>query len=94
MISYPERWEFIMSTVTVSEKGQVVIPAVIRRKLGIQPGCQLDFVLEGNSIRVELKRAIQTTRPEDGFGMLVCHKPGDRHLEEFDVAAAMRKSAE
>ena len=47
-----------MSTVTVSEKGQVVIPAVIRRKLGIQPGCQLDFVLEGNSIRVELKRAI------------------------------------
>lgn len=81
-----------MSTVTVSEKGQVVIPAAIRRKLGIRPGCQLDFVLDGNSIRVELKRAIQATRAEDGFGMLVCHEPGDRHLDEFDVAAAMRET--
>jgi len=83
-----------MSTVTVSEKGQVVIPAAIRRKLGIQPGCQLDFALDGNTIRVELKRAMQATRPEDGFGMLVCQKPGERHLGEFDVAAAMREASE
>ena len=79
-----------MSTVTVSEKGQVVIPAEIRRRLGIVPGCQLDFALEGNTIRVELKRRIQPTRPEDGYGMLVCDKPGKRRLADFDVAQAMR----
>ena len=40
-----------MPTVTVSDKGQVVIPAEIRRRLGIVPGCQLDFSLDGNAIR-------------------------------------------
>jgi AbrB family looped-hinge helix DNA binding protein len=82
-----------MATVTVSEKGQVVIPADIRRRLGIVPGCQLDFTLEGSTIRVEIKRQIQPTRPEDGYGMLVCKKPGGRRLADFDVAEAMRKTA-
>ena len=83
-----------MLTVTVSEKGQVVIPAEIRRRLGIVPGCQLDFTLEGNTIRVELKRRIRPARPEDGYGMLVCHKPGERRLADFDVAHAMREAAD
>ncbi|HLF96788.1 MAG TPA: AbrB/MazE/SpoVT family DNA-binding domain-containing protein [Methylococcaceae bacterium] len=83
-----------MSIVTVSDKGQVVIPADIRRRLGIAPGCQLDFTLEGNGIRVELKRPIRPTRPDEGFGMLVCKKPGERCLSDFDVAAAMREAAD
>jgi AbrB family looped-hinge helix DNA binding protein len=83
-----------MATVTVSEKGQVVIPAEIRRRLGIVPGCQLDFTLEGSTIRVEIKRQIQPTRPEDGYGMLVCKKPGERRLADFDVADAMREAAD
>ncbi len=83
-----------MATVTVSEKGQVVIPAEIRRQLRITPGCQLDFSLEGNTIRVELKRRVQPSRPEDGYGMLVCTKPGERRLADFDVAQAMRDAAD
>ena len=31
-----------MASVTVSEKGQVVIPAGIRRRLGIEPGSKLE----------------------------------------------------
>jgi antitoxin PrlF len=81
-----------MLTVTVSDKGQVVIPVEIRRRLGITPGCQLDFSLEGHVIRAEVKRQIAQTHPEDGFGMLVCKMPGTRHLADFDVAAAMRES--
>lgn len=83
-----------MPTVTVSEKGQVVIPAEIRRRLGIAPGCQLDFTLEGNTIRVEVKRNRQPSRPEDGYGMLVCKRPGQRRLMDFDVAEAMRDTAD
>jgi len=83
-----------MQTVTVSEKGQVVIPADMRRRLGITPGCQLDFSLEGNSIRVEVRRRIQATRVEDGYGLLVCNKPGERRLSDFDVAQAMREADE
>ncbi len=36
-----------MSIVTVSEKGQVAIPMAIRQRLGINPGTQLDFEVEG-----------------------------------------------
>lgn len=79
-----------MKTVTVSDKGQVVIPAEIRRRLGITPGCQLDFILDGNTIRIELKRRVRATRPEEGYGMLVCQRPGQRRLSDFDVAQAMR----
>lgn len=81
-----------MQTVTVSDKGQVVIPIEIRRRLGITPGCQLDFSLEGQVIRAQIKRQVAPTRIEDGFGMLVCKRPGERRLADFDVAAAMRES--
>jgi len=83
-----------MSTVTVSEKGQVVIPAEIRRRLGIVPGCQLDFTLEGNTVRMAVKRSIKPAHPEDGYGLLVCNKPGKRRLADFDVARAMREDAD
>jgi AbrB family looped-hinge helix DNA binding protein len=83
-----------MATVTVSEKGQVVIPAEIRQQLGITPGCQLDFSMEGNTIRVELKRRVRPSCPEDGYGMRVCARPGERRLADFDVAQAMRDAAD
>ncbi len=83
-----------MLTVTVSHKGQVVIPADIRRKLGIAPGCQLDFRLEGHVIHAEVKRQSAPTQADDGFGMLVCKKPGTRRLADFDVALAMREAAD
>ena len=81
-----------MLIVTVSDKGQVVIPVEIRRRLGITPGCQLDFSLEGHVIHAQVKRQAVQTKAEDGFGMLVCTRPGERSLADFDVAMAMRES--
>ncbi|MFN5510457.1 MAG: AbrB/MazE/SpoVT family DNA-binding domain-containing protein, partial [Burkholderiales bacterium] len=43
-----------MATVTVSGKGQVVIPAEIRQTLGILPGMQLEFRIEGHGLRAEV----------------------------------------
>lgn len=83
-----------MQTVTVSEKGQVVIPAEIRRRLGITPGCQLEFSLEGNALRFEVKRRVEPSRPDDGYGMLVCNNSGERRLSDFDIAQAMREMAD
>lgn len=83
-----------MSIVTVSEKGQVVIPASIRKQFGITPGCQLDFSTKGGVIRVEVKRQVTPTHVDDGFGMLVCTAPGKRSLSDFDAAAAMREAAD
>jgi len=81
-----------MATVTVSDKGQVVIPAEIRRQLGIVPGCKLDFSVDGNTIRVEVRRQITPSTIDEGYGMLVCRRPGKRRLADFDVARAMRES--
>lgn len=82
-----------MVTVTVSDKGQVVIPAAIRKQLGITPGCQLAFSLDGTIIRVEIKRkAHSPTTIDEGFGMLVCPEGKPRQLASFDVAKAMEDS--
>jgi AbrB family looped-hinge helix DNA binding protein len=82
-----------MKTVTVSDKGQVVIPAEIRRDLGITPGCQLDFSLHGDTIQAVVRRRVTPSRAEEGYGLLVCRRPGTRRLSDFDVAAAMRQRA-
>ncbi len=83
-----------MQTATVSEQGQVIIPLDIRKQLGITPGCQLSFILEGAGLKIEVKHRIQLTRPEDGYGLLVCKQSGERHLDDFDVAKAMRDAKE
>ena len=79
-----------MPIVTVSDKGQVVIPAVLRRQLGLVPGSKLDFDMEGDSIRVRPLKSIPPSRAEDGYGMLRCDLPGERRLADFDAAEAMR----
>ena len=81
-----------MQTVTVSEQGQVVIPIDIRKQLGITAGSQLNLIVEESGLRVEVKQRIQPTKAEDGYGLLVCKQPGERHLSEFDVAQAMRET--
>ncbi|GAB4360144.1 MAG: AbrB/MazE/SpoVT family DNA-binding domain-containing protein [Oricola sp.] len=41
----------------VTEKGQVTIPKAIREKLGIVPGSEVDFVEEGNAVRLVRREA-------------------------------------
>ncbi|QVJ01904.1 AbrB/MazE/SpoVT family DNA-binding domain-containing protein [Nocardiopsis eucommiae] len=36
----------------ITEKGQVTIPVEVRRRLGLSPGDEVEFVLEGNGARV------------------------------------------
>ncbi|MFB6244860.1 MAG: AbrB/MazE/SpoVT family DNA-binding domain-containing protein [Candidatus Nanohaloarchaea archaeon] len=38
---------------SVTEKGQVTIPKKIRQNLGIEPGDELNFEIDGDSLRVE-----------------------------------------
>ena len=57
-----------MTTVTVSDKGLVVIPATIRRGLGIKPGAELEFELHGDSILVTVRHAVSLSAIESGYG--------------------------
>jgi AbrB family looped-hinge helix DNA binding protein len=82
-----------MAAVTVSEKGQVVIPAAMRHGLGIKAGTQLEFSLEGHSIRVSLIHPVPPASIDSGYGLLTA-KPArkPRKLEDFDAAQAMRRA--
>lgn len=83
-----------MATVIVSEKGQVVIPAALRRSLGIKPGTRLEFEREGDAIRVTVEGAVPPSRIDEGYGLLKAARVrGQRRLSDFDPALAMRRSA-
>jgi len=42
----------------VTTKGQVTIPMEIRERLNIQPGAEVEFVVDGNAVRmIPVKRA-------------------------------------
>jgi len=64
-----------MQTVTLSDQCQVVLPIEIRRCLSIAPGCQLDFILEGNTLRVEVKHRIQSCPSKEGYGLQISKRP-------------------
>jgi AbrB family looped-hinge helix DNA binding protein len=78
-----------MSCVTVSSKGQVVIPATLRRQLGIQPGSQVEVSAVNGRIEIELKHPPRSSTHEAGLGMLKYAGP-PRRLPDFDAAEIMR----
>jgi len=70
------RWEFCMTTVTVSKKYQIVMPREMRQAMGIRPGQKLQVVLyEGRAELIPVRditemrgflRGIETDVPRDG----------------------------
>ena len=78
-----------MSAVLVSNKGQVVIPAEIRRRLNIMPGSLVNVEAVDNKIEISLNQARVATTHASGFGMLRYNGPPHK-LSEFDVAQAMK----
>jgi antitoxin PrlF len=44
----------------MTSKGQVTIPMAIRDKLGLLPWTEVEFELDGDSVRVRRKRAART----------------------------------
>jgi antitoxin PrlF len=77
-----------MTCVTVSSKGQVVIPAEARRLLGIAPGSQVDVSVVDGKIEIALTHPAGKSSHDAGFGMLK-YSGAPRRLADFDAAAAM-----
>jgi antitoxin PrlF len=78
-----------MSAAIVSPKGQVVIPAEIRKQLGITPGSLVSVSVHDGAVRITLERPIKASTHAEGFGLLRYEGPA-RRLADFDVAALMR----
>jgi AbrB family looped-hinge helix DNA binding protein len=75
-----------MSSVTVSVKGQVVLPAEVRRRMKIEPGTRLRVELsaDGQAVTLRHPAAERTSRVADGYGMLKAR----RHVRIEDMDAA------
>jgi AbrB family looped-hinge helix DNA binding protein len=82
-----------MAAATLTEKGQIVIPAEIRARYELTPGTQVEFVDEGGVIRLLIRRRVLASDPAAGFG-LVKVKPsrsGARRLSGFDAADLLKR---
>lgn len=83
-----------MSAATLTEKGQIVIPADIRARYELTPGTQVEFVDEGGVIRLLIRRRVPVSDPVTGFGLVKVKrsKTGiQRRLSEFDSADLLRR---
>jgi antitoxin PrlF len=84
-----------MSAATLTEKGQIVIPADIRARYELTPGTQVEFVDEGGVIRLLIRRRVPVSDPVAGFGLVKVKRTkagSKRRLSEFDAADLLRRA--
>ena len=80
-----------MPAATLTEKGQVVIPAKIRARHGLTPGTQVEFVDEGGAIRLIVRRRVTPSDPAAGYGLVKLKPTGKpRSLAKFDPASLFK----
>ena len=77
-----------MSTVTVSSKGQIVLPAALRRRLHMGAGSTVEVTEDGDSLRLRVVRPVEKTELNGLAGLVKAPARGvPRRLEDFDPAA-------
>ncbi|RTL15488.1 MAG: AbrB/MazE/SpoVT family DNA-binding domain-containing protein [Burkholderiales bacterium] len=82
-----------MSSVLVSAKGQVVLPADLRRRLGLNPGARLEVTEEPDGLRLRVQRAVPAATVEELAGMVTAPSRGKpRKLSGFDPASMIAKT--
>ena len=84
-----------MAAATLTEKGQIVIPAEIRARYGRTAGTQEEFVDEDGVIRLRIRRQVPQSEPAAGFGLVKVkptRKGVARRLSQFDAAQSMRNT--
>lgn len=74
-----------MQTSTITSKGQVTIPAEMRKRLGLKPGDQVGFIVDEDGIRVVRREH----RIEAAFG--ICK--ADVSVTDEDMERVIRERA-
>jgi AbrB family looped-hinge helix DNA binding protein len=81
-----------MSTVLVSSKGQIVLPAELRRRLGMGAGARIEVVEEADGLKLRVVRAVETKDMSGLAGMVKAPSMGQpRRLEDFDPASLLAR---
>lgn len=80
-------------TATIDRAGRVVIPAEVRKRLGLTPGTALNLVVEGFAVR--LVRAVAGPEISERGGRLVARpRAAEKQRTEIDVAKLVEEERE
>jgi AbrB family looped-hinge helix DNA binding protein len=85
-----------MPTLLVSSKGQIVLPAELRRRLGMGAGARIEVLEEPDGLKLRVVRSVATadlTAMTGMAGMVKAPTRGvPRQLAEFDPASLLKRS--
>jgi antitoxin PrlF len=82
-----------MSTLLVSSKGQIVLPAALRRRLGMGAGARIEVLEESDGLKLRVVRSVVTADMTGMAGMVRAPARGvPRRLENFDPASLLIRS--
>jgi AbrB family looped-hinge helix DNA binding protein len=83
-----------MTTVVVSARGQVALPAAMRRRLGLARGAQLEVLEEPDGLRLRVVQPATVADVTHLAGMVKVPALGiPRHLEDFNPASIQKDAA-
>ena len=82
-----------MSTLLVSSKGQIVLPAALRRRLGMGAGARIEVLEESDGLKLRVLRSVAPANLAGMAGMVKALARGvPRRLEDFDPASLLTRS--
>jgi len=82
-----------MSTLVVSSKGQIVLPAALRRRLGMGAGARIEVLEESDGLKLRVIRSVATADLTGMAGMVKASARGvPRRLADFDPASLLTRS--
>lgn len=82
-----------LSTLLVSSKGQIVLPAEMRRRLGMGAGARIEVVEESDGLKLRVVRPVATTDLMSMAGMVKAPARGvARRLEDVGPASMPARS--
>ncbi len=82
-----------MTTLLVSSKGQIVLPAALRRRLGMVAGARLEVLEEADGLKLRAVRPVAQQADVAALaGMVKAPARGvPRRLQDFDAAAMLAR---
>jgi antitoxin PrlF len=85
-----------VSTLLVSSKGQIVLPAALRRRLGMGAGARLEVLEEPDGLKLRVVRPVATADMAGMAGMAGMVKAPvlgvPRRLEDFDPVSLLTRT--
>ncbi len=84
-----------MAELTVSSKGQIVLPADMRRRLGMGAGARLELIEEPDGVKLRVARRVDPCDLAALAGMAKAPSRGTpRRLADFDPASLLSRPKE